>query len=138
MPFDVGVEVLVNFLKFRNVDLLHQGLYYVACSVRGEAKGEHGERHRGDPVLLLQSKAARRRSSWAQEGDAAWPGAFADPESGAAGTRAFMVHYQEQVDVLNDSALFRPARAAGFGGELRRHKAGEPLASAASRLFHCT
>eukprot|EP00662_Eupelagonemidae_sp_cell21_P012426 gene12425-12665_t len=31
-----------------------------------------------------------------------------------------------------------PARAAGFGGELRRHKAGEPLASAASRLFHCT
>eukprot|EP01065_Artemidia_motanka_P032361 TRINITY_DN39375_c0_g1_i1.p1 TRINITY_DN39375_c0_g1~~TRINITY_DN39375_c0_g1_i1.p1 ORF type:complete len:1014 (+),score=341.63 TRINITY_DN39375_c0_g1_i1:63-3044(+) len=101
MTFAASVDIVVNFLKFRNLDLLQQGLFYVSVSARAEGGGD------GEAVAVYRNSTDGRRPRWAEEGSPRYPAAAVDAAGRSVATRSFYVRFQEQVEVLSETAHLR-------------------------------
>eukprot|EP00754_Rhynchopus_humris_P026236 Rhum_TRINITY_DN15001_c4_g1::Rhum_TRINITY_DN15001_c4_g1_i1::g.133249::m.133249 len=111
MSFVVTVEFVVSFLKFRNIDLLQQGLYKVVLTARTEASaGKEGSKDTKEgvavPLEILSNKSDGRRGVWQDQRKATYPTEGLDESAGEMWTRSFFVRYQEQVELLTESARF--------------------------------
>jgi hypothetical protein len=132
MSFRSVAEVLVHFESFRNIDLYHQGIYFLRCCLYYQ-KGE--KFYYAQPFTIfnakLPSNAAQVASSPAvnqpEEGEPALIGgvnpaktrkrknldhhnilpASIDKENFKFNTRAYMIRYCEEEVELNDIIHFR-------------------------------
>eukprot|EP01062_Namystynia_karyoxenos_P013530 TRINITY_DN14880_c0_g1_i1.p1 TRINITY_DN14880_c0_g1~~TRINITY_DN14880_c0_g1_i1.p1 ORF type:complete len:912 (+),score=184.61 TRINITY_DN14880_c0_g1_i1:88-2823(+) len=99
MPFRASVEILVTFLKFRNIDLLEQGLYFIAVSARPDTAGP-GRDASGAPCpprLLRHGTPVR-----CQHGI---PAFAARVDGERVTTHAVMVRYLDQTEDMDEAAL---------------------------------
>eukprot|EP01059_Diplonema_ambulator_P030436 TRINITY_DN5213_c0_g1_i3.p1 TRINITY_DN5213_c0_g1~~TRINITY_DN5213_c0_g1_i3.p1 ORF type:complete len:660 (+),score=128.24 TRINITY_DN5213_c0_g1_i3:397-2376(+) len=103
MPFVANIEFLVSFLKLRNIDLLQQGLYRVAVSM----KMEQGSKEAAVPVATYCNDPSGRRGQWQDTYQPTYPEKKIDPENKSFHTRTFFVRFQEQVEVLDEVVHFR-------------------------------
>eukprot|EP01062_Namystynia_karyoxenos_P028894 TRINITY_DN21810_c0_g1_i1.p1 TRINITY_DN21810_c0_g1~~TRINITY_DN21810_c0_g1_i1.p1 ORF type:complete len:1089 (+),score=230.94 TRINITY_DN21810_c0_g1_i1:91-3357(+) len=101
MPFSAQTEVVVSFLKFRNIDLFSQGLHYVGVSLKAEHTGAAAV-----PIALYSSPSGGRRAKWAEPHSPRYPPAELDYVASAGLTRTFNVRFQEQVELLTEAFRF--------------------------------
>eukprot|EP00906_Rhabdomonas_costata_P001468 RCo002446 len=102
MAFVACLEIVVNFDKFRNVDLLSQGLYCVAVSI-GTEDGEVWAR----PVGVAHSETAGREGRYVVKPSPLYPREELAAEDGIFYTRTFYLRFLEQVECLDEVVTFR-------------------------------
>eukprot|EP00755_Sulcionema_specki_P036828 Sspe_Gene.107711::Locus_86073_Transcript_1_1_Confidence_1.000_Length_1061::g.107711::m.107711 len=102
MPCVVSAEVVVNFLKLRNIDLLQQGLYRVSVGVRGENSKEGAV-----PISISKNDPSGRKALWQDRPHPTFPASSLNATERRITTHTFFVRFQEQVEVLDELAVFR-------------------------------
>eukprot|EP00668_Euglena_longa_P000402 GGOE01000514.1.p1 GENE.GGOE01000514.1~~GGOE01000514.1.p1 ORF type:complete len:859 (-),score=234.85 GGOE01000514.1:134-2710(-) len=102
MAFIATLDVVINFDKFRNIDLLSQGLYCVGVSVATE----NGE-IQGMPVALHHSSLHGREGQYTTKAEDNYPKEAICRGERKAYTHSFYIQYLEQVELLDEIVTFR-------------------------------
>eukprot|EP00756_Hemistasia_phaeocysticola_P010016 Hpha_TRINITY_DN14982_c2_g2::TRINITY_DN14982_c2_g2_i1::g.143340::m.143340 len=103
MSFVASVDIIVNFLNFRNIDVLQQGLYYINVS----ARPEHPSSTSCEVVALYQNNADGRQAVHSLSPDPRYPAAAIHMTRRGVATRAFYIRFLDQVEVLTEAVHFR-------------------------------
>jgi len=102
MPFVLSLDVVVNFDKFRNVDLLSQGIYCIGVSIMTQKEDIHGI-----PVSLQHSSVHGREGQYTLRVDTRHRPEELSRTERKAFTHSFTVQFLEQVELLNEVVTFR-------------------------------
>eukprot|EP01060_Flectonema_neradi_P014804 TRINITY_DN2145_c2_g2_i1.p1 TRINITY_DN2145_c2_g2~~TRINITY_DN2145_c2_g2_i1.p1 ORF type:complete len:937 (+),score=137.10 TRINITY_DN2145_c2_g2_i1:112-2922(+) len=105
MSFKCTAEILITFLKLRNIDLLQQGLYNVSVTAR--VKDNSDKKSNITPLDLRCSDVSGRRGMWEDTPNDLYPDAEILYGKKIIYTRTFFVRFQEQVEVLDEVAAFK-------------------------------
>ena len=97
------LEVALHFESFRNVDLFHQGLYYLRFSVYS---GIGPFRINAYPYMIVASHVPKVKKSQKQDPHHVIP-AVKDETNQTIGSSAFLIRYCEEEVELNEIACFR-------------------------------
>ena len=107
MSFKCTAEILVSFLKLRNIDLLQQGLYNISVTARAKSDDDGGKKNDVTPVGLHCSDVTGRRGLWEDAPCELYPDAEIIRTQNIIYTRTFFIRFQEQVEILDEVACFR-------------------------------
>lgn len=97
------IEVALHLESFRNVDLFHQGLYYLRFSVYS---GKGLTRSNAYPYMIVTSHVAKAKKSQKQDPHHV-VAACKDEQSQTINTSAFLIRYCEEEVELNEISCFR-------------------------------
>eukprot|EP01063_Lacrimia_lanifica_P022225 TRINITY_DN29887_c0_g1_i1.p2 TRINITY_DN29887_c0_g1~~TRINITY_DN29887_c0_g1_i1.p2 ORF type:complete len:917 (+),score=363.52 TRINITY_DN29887_c0_g1_i1:198-2948(+) len=93
MPYVATLDVVVNLLRFTNIDLLSQGMYYVAVSLRSRPEADEGVPGvPGKPYTYHERAPKRGADQWGGHA----PGTKLDPDAHRLRSRGFYIRYTEE------------------------------------------